>query len=73
MNIVEVVTVPKTDTNQPKLLLTPREAAKALSVSEKTLYRLTKAGAIPRVRIGAAVRYSVEDLQAWIRHATEKN
>ena len=48
------------------LLLTPREAAKALSVCERTLYALTKAGQLPAVHIGRAVRYDVADLRGYI-------
>jgi len=50
----------------PKLLVTPREAAKALSICEKTLWTLTKRGDLPAVRINRAVRYDVADLQAFI-------
>jgi len=49
-----------------KLLLTGREAAKSLSICERTLYGLTKAGELPAVRIGRAVRYSLDDIRAWI-------
>ncbi|MBN1359728.1 MAG: helix-turn-helix domain-containing protein [Sedimentisphaerales bacterium] len=54
------------------LLLSPRDAARALSVCGKTLYNLREAGEIRAVRIGRAVRYSVEELQAWIERASEK-
>jgi excisionase family DNA binding protein len=54
------------------LLLTTRQAAKALAVCEKTLWSLTKRGEIPAVRIGRAVRYSMDELQAWVRRASEK-
>jgi excisionase family DNA binding protein len=50
----------------PQLLLTPREAAKALAVSERTLWQLTKDGTIPAVHVGRSVRYSLEGLRAWI-------
>ena len=49
-----------------RLLLTPNEAARALSVSPRTLWSLTHDGKIPFVRIGRLVRYSPGDLQAWI-------
>jgi excisionase family DNA binding protein len=52
-----------------KLLLTPREAARMLSICEKTLWSLTKRGEIPAVRIGRAVRYDPRDLAAWIKSA----
>ena len=54
------------------LLLTPREAAESLGICERTLYGLTKQGELPVVRIGRAVRYSVDDLKAWIKKSSEK-
>ena len=48
------------------LLLTPRDATKALSICDRTLYALTKAGELPVVRIGRAVRYNVQDLKDFI-------
>ena len=56
----------------PRLLLSPREAARALSISEKTLYNHREAGEIPFVRIGRAVRYSPEALREWIQRHSEK-
>jgi excisionase family DNA binding protein len=54
------------------LLLTPRDAAKALSVCERTLYGLTvPRGDIPVIRAGRLVRYSVEDLKTWIKKSSE--
>ena len=49
------------------LLVSHRDAARMLSVCERTLYSLVQAGEIPVVRIGRGVRYSVEDLKAWIK------
>jgi len=56
----------------PVLLLTPRQAARALGISERTLATYTKSGLLPVVRIGCSVRYSVEGLREWISRATEK-
>lgn len=53
------------DTPSP-LLLTPRDAAKALAVCEKTLWNLSRRGELRPVRIGRAVRYDVADLRRWI-------
>jgi hypothetical protein len=51
----------------PQLLLTPRAAAAALFVSERTLWGLTAPrGPIPAVRIGRAVRYDLEALRYYI-------
>jgi excisionase family DNA binding protein len=58
----------KEPTVQP-MLLTARQAAKALSVCEKTLWTLAQRGEIPAVRIGRAVRYDPRDLDAWIQRA----
>ncbi len=55
------------------LLLTPRDAARALSICERTLYGLTKAGELPVIRIGRAVRYSLDDLKAWIKKSSENS
>jgi len=50
-----------------RLLLPTREAAEALSISERTLWSLTEPrGPIPCVRIGRSVRYHVADLEAYV-------
>lgn len=53
------------------LALRPREAAKALGISERTLWGLTAPrGAIPATKIGGrggCTLYSVSDLQEWLR------
>jgi excisionase family DNA binding protein len=58
----------KTDiTSEPlKLLWTSREAAQALSISERTLWSLTHDGKIPCIRIGRSVRYDPADIREWI-------
>ncbi len=49
------------------LALRPREAAKALGISERMLWSLTAPrGTIPAVRIGTCVLYPVAGLQAWL-------
>jgi excisionase family DNA binding protein len=47
-----------------KLLLTVEQAAAVLSLSRRTLWRLTKEGQLPAGRYGRAVRYWIEDLKA---------
>ena len=49
------------------MLISPREAAKALSICERTLYSMTKRGEIPAVHIGRCVRYDPEALKSWIK------
>ena len=58
--------VPQAGPGPLRLLLTVREAAQALSVSERSLWTLTRQGAIRCVRLGRSVRYSLEDLRAFI-------
>jgi len=48
------------------LALRPRDAARVLSVSERTLWGLTKQGRVPFVRFGKAVRYPVHLLRKWL-------
>lgn len=55
-----------------KLLLSPRAAAAALSICERTLWTLADEGEIPRVRIGKRVLYRISDLEAWIATRIEK-
>lgn len=57
-------------TTPPKpdgMLLSTREAAKRLAISERTLFMLTQTGQLPCVRAGTAKRYSVETLRKWIQ------
>jgi excisionase family DNA binding protein len=58
-----------------RILLTPKQAAAALSISTRTLWSLTDRGQLPAVRIGRAVRYSIRDLESWIarRRTQEEN
>lgn len=54
----------------PQLLVDAREAARMLSIGERTLWTLTNQGAIQTVRIGRAVRYAVSALEAFIAKQT---
>lgn len=56
------------DPGPEALLVTPKEAARRLAVSVKTLTRLTRpSGPVPCVRIGRQVRYAPSDLAAAVR------
>jgi excisionase family DNA binding protein len=52
------------------LALRPRDAAKALGISPRLLWQLTKDGHIPCVRVGSGTRktvlYPVAQLTAWL-------
>jgi excisionase family DNA binding protein len=48
-----------------QLLLTSRQAAQALQISERKLWSMKASGEIPHVLLGRSVRYPA-DLQQWI-------
>lgn len=54
-----------------RLLITIREAAELLGLSESTVYRLAREDKIPVVRIGGSVRVNRRHLEAWIEQHTE--
>jgi excisionase family DNA binding protein len=49
-----------------RLLLTPKEAANALGISDRQLWQLTKDGHVPAVYIGRGKRYDPRDLVTYI-------
>ncbi len=65
-----------TDNTSSALALRPREAAKALNISARLLWQLTKDGHIPCVRVGTGKRktvlYPVDTLQRWLTEQAAK-
>lgn len=57
---------PNATVGPTKLLLTPQEAADALSINRSTLYQLLMRGEIPSITIGRARRIPLKWLEAWI-------
>jgi excisionase family DNA binding protein len=53
-------------TDQEQLLMTAKQAAARLAISERTLWQLTNDGELPAVRFGRIVRYDPADLRAFI-------
>ena len=49
------------------MALRPREAARALGVSERWLWEQTKAGDIPCTKVGRVTLYPREMLEEWLR------
>jgi excisionase family DNA binding protein len=52
-------------------ILTLKEVADYLKLTEKTAYRLVAEGKLPGFKVGGAWRFKREDLEAWIE--TQKN
>lgn len=59
------------DLPENAIALSPREAARALSVSERTLATWTAAGSIPSIRIGRRRLYPVAQLREWLARQVE--
>jgi predicted DNA-binding transcriptional regulator AlpA len=60
---------------QAAMLLAPKQAARILAVSPRTLWRMTfeAADALPHIRLGRLVRYSVRDIERWIAARARTN
>jgi excisionase family DNA binding protein len=65
-------TTNKTEPDTPCLAMRPREAAKAIGVSERTLWQWTDDGYVPHIRRGKVVLYPVDALRDWLRGETQK-
>lgn len=50
----------------PGPLMTVRDVANMLQVSEKWVYRVARSGQLPSIRIGRVRRFSRTDIHAWI-------
>lgn len=46
--------------------LRPRDAARALGISEKTLWTWTQKGLIPSVKLGNVTLYPADELRRWL-------
>ncbi len=54
-------------TNDQQLLISSREAAKLLKVSDRMLFGMQKSGAIPgAVKLGRLVRWNLQTLKSWL-------
>jgi excisionase family DNA binding protein len=56
-----------------KEVLNVNEACSFLQIGKATLYRHTRAGAIPSFKIGRALRFHKESLERWIEKKVEEN
>ena len=48
-------------------ILTVSEVAEYLRINPQTVYRKAKAGELPAVRIGRAIRFRRAELDAWLK------
>ena len=55
------------------LALRAPDAARALGVSERTLWTMTRAGEIPHARLGRVIVYPVDELREWLRDRARRS
>jgi excisionase family DNA binding protein len=48
-------------------ILTIKQVAEYLKVTERTIYRLAAAKKIPAFKVGGTWRFSLADIESWIR------
>lgn len=60
-------------TDREKLLLTTRETARLLGVSERHLYVLRTERGLPYVKLGEKIAYPLAALREWIAMHTQRH
>lgn len=63
----------RTEPETPCLALRPREAAKALGISERLLWEWTDRGEVPHIRLGKAMLYPVDTLRDWLKRQAQQS
>tara|TARA_R110001583_G_scaffold165023_1_gene317485 strand:- start:5071 stop:5247 length:177 start_codon:yes stop_codon:yes gene_type:complete len=53
-------------------ILTLKELAEYLKLTEKTAYRLAAEGKLPGFKVGGSWRFKSEDINAWIEEQKDK-
>lgn len=56
----------------PEEILTVREVAEFLKVTERTIYRLATVGQIPSFKVGGSWRFQRSDLIRWMNEQAER-
>jgi len=70
---IDTVRVPtKGEPPIPRLALRVRDAAKALGISERTLWGWTNRGDVPHIRIGTVILYPVDSLRDWLKQQAQR-
>jgi excisionase family DNA binding protein len=76
MRIVNTNNITHNATSQPRpsaageVMLTLREAAQKLRISERTLRSYVKRGIIPHLRLGRNILFPLTALEKWIENHT---
>ena len=73
MITVAAKTSTPTEPRTPCLAMRPREAAKALGISERLLWDRTNRGLVPHIRLGKAILYPVDSLRKWLLGKAQKS
>jgi excisionase family DNA binding protein len=60
----------RTGAQSTEMVWTVREAARRLKVSDRTLRKRVRQGAIPHVRFGGKILFPVAALEAWLAKQT---
>lgn len=68
---VNRMNVQKREPETPCLALRPREAAKALGVSERLLWDWIRQGTVPHARIGGVVVLPTDSLRDWLQRQAQ--
>lgn len=58
--------------NDGQLAFRPREAARMLGISQRTLFDLTRRGELPAVKLKRAVIYPRVALVSWLERSSAK-
>ncbi len=63
----------KAEPETPCLAMRVREAAKAIGISERTLWQRTEDGYVPHIRRGKIVLYPVDALRDWLQRQARED
>ena len=71
IGVKNATTTMKLEPRTPCLAMRAREAAKAIGVSERTLWQWTQDGYVPHIRRGKVVLYPVDALREWLNQQAQ--
>ena len=54
-------------------IMTVKEVAEYLKITEKTAYRLTAEGKIPGFKVGGAWRFRRTEIETWLENQSKKS